>query len=214
MKHIYFISGFGADERVFANLDFGKNEIHFIPWEIPEKEETIESYANRMRKRIHHPNPVLVGLSFGGMMSIEIAKLIPVEKIIMISSMKTFHEMPLYMRVAAKLHLNKIFPIRPTRFLEFFENYNLGAETKEEKILLRDYRDTINPQYTTWAIEHILQWKNNWYPKNLVHIHGAKDHILPIKYIKADYVIPGGGHLMLMNRAEKVNEILRREIDP
>ena len=31
-------------------------------------------------------NPILIGLSFGGMMCIEIAKLIPVEKVILISS--------------------------------------------------------------------------------------------------------------------------------
>jgi len=33
MKHIYCISGFGADERVFANLDFGKNGNSFYSLE-------------------------------------------------------------------------------------------------------------------------------------------------------------------------------------
>ena len=132
MKHIYFISGFAADERVFANVDFGNNDVHFIAWKIPTKKETIISYAKKMSEEIHHLNPILIGLSFGGMMCIEIAKIISTEKIILISSLKTFHELPLYMRVAAKLHLNKVFPIRPSRFLGFFENYNLGVETKEE----------------------------------------------------------------------------------
>jgi len=210
MKHIYFISGFAADERVFANLDFGENEVHFIPWKIPGKKETIASYAKRMEEDIHHPNPILIGLSFGGMMSIEISKIIPVEKIILISSIKTFHEMPLYMRLAAKFGLNKWIPLHPYSFLERIENYNLGAETKEEKALLKEYRNNINQQYTTWAIDQILNWENDWQPENLVHLHGGNDHIFPIRYIKADHVIPDGGHLMLMNRAEKVNEILRK----
>ena len=210
MKHIYLISGFAADERVFANLDFGKNEVHLIPWKIPGKQETIDSYAKRMSEDIVQPHPVLIGLSFGGMMCIEISKLIPVEKIILISSIKTLHEMPLYMRIAAKFHLNKWIPLRPYSFLEPIENYNLGAETTEEKALLREYRRNINPQYTTWAIDRILHWKNKWQPENLVHLHGGNDHIFPIKYIKADHVIPDGGHLMLMNRAEKVNDILRK----
>ncbi len=51
MKHIYCISGFGADERVFEKVDFGENDVHFIQWKIPEKHETIESYAARMCNR-------------------------------------------------------------------------------------------------------------------------------------------------------------------
>ena len=209
MKHIYCISGFGADERVFAKLNFGENEVHFIPWKIPEKSETLESYAHRMIEDIHHPNPVLLGLSFGGMMSIEMAKIISVEKIIMISSIKTFHEKPLYMRLAAKTHLNKMIPLRPYSFLERIENYNLGVHNEEEKKLVREYRQHINLQYNQWAIGEILNWKNEWSPKNLVHLHGGSDHIFPVKNIKADFIIPGGGHLMLMNKAEEVNEILK-----
>lgn len=209
-KHIYYISGFAADERVFANLDFGENDLHFIPWKIPEVNESITSYAHRMREEIAHPAPILVGLSFGGMMSIEIAKEIPVEKIIMISSIATFHEMPLYMKIAGKLRLNKLIPLRPYPFLEPLENYNLGVQSSEEKQLLREYRRNINLQYTEWAIDRILNWKNEWHPSNLIHIHGSNDHILPIKNIKADFIIEGGGHLMLMNKSGEVNEILKK----
>jgi pimeloyl-ACP methyl ester carboxylesterase len=209
MKHIYCISGFAADERVFVHLNFGENEVHFIPWKIPERNETLERYAHRMIEEIHHPNPILAGLSFGGMMCIEIAKVISLEKIIMISSIKTFHEMPLYMRFAAKTYLNKIIPLRPYSFLEPIENYNLGVQNEEEKKLVREYRQNLNLQYNQWAINEILNWKNDWYPENLIHLHGGNDHIFPLKNIKADFVIPGGGHLMVMNKAKEINEILR-----
>ena len=210
MKHIYCISGFAADERVFAHLNFGENVFHFIPWKIPQSHESIGSYAHRMRQEILDPNPVLVGLSFGGMMSIEIAKEMPVEKIILISSISTHHEMPLYMKVAGKLRLNHLFPLRPYSFLEPLENYNLGAQTPEEKQLLREYRKNLNFQYSDWAIARVLNWKNDWYPQNLIHIHGSKDHIFPVKNVKADYIIKDGGHLMLMNKSGEVNEILKK----
>ena len=212
MKHIYCISGFGADRRVFAKLDFGDNEVHFIDWKIPEKNETIQSYAQRMRNEIHHPKPILIGISFGGMMAIEIAKIISTEKIILLSSAVTIHEMPLYMRLSGKLCLNKIVLIRPSSLLAPFENYNLGVRTEEEKKLVSEYSRNINPQYCSWAIEVILNWKNDWYPPNLIHIHGSNDHIFPIRNIKADYVIPGGGHLFLMDMPEKVNDIFRKEL--
>ena len=212
MKHIYCISGFGADERVFSKLDFGENKVHFIPWKIPEKHETIGSYAGRMSNNIIHPSPILMGLSFGGMMSIEIAKLISVEKVVLLSSISTYHELPLYMRIAGKLHLNKMIPMKPYPILEPLENYNLGVETKEEKKLLREYRKNLNLQYSNWAMNEVVNWKNNWIPPNLVHIHGTKDHIFPIRYVKADYRIKGAGHLLPMNNAEEVNVILKKII--
>lgn len=210
MKHIYCISGFAADERVFAHLNFGENSIHFIPWKIPQHNESIGSYAHRMCEDILHPNPVLLGLSFGGMMSIEIAKEIPVDKIILISSVSTLQELPLYMKIAGKLRLNHLVPLRPYSFLEPWENFTLGAQTPEEKKLVREYRQNLNLQYSDWAIEQVLNWKNKWFPENVIHIHGTKDHIFPIKNIKADFVIQGGGHLMLMNKAEEINEILKK----
>jgi pimeloyl-ACP methyl ester carboxylesterase len=213
MKHIYNISGFGADERVFSKLDFGQDHVHYIRWKIPEKDETLASYAEKMRHEIVDPNPILIGLSFGGMMAIEIAKLIPVEKVILISSIRDRYELPFFMKLTAWLHLNQIIPMRPYKILEPIENYNLGVETKEEKKLVKEYRQNIDRRYTDFAIKEIVNWKNEWSPENTIHIHGTNDHIFPIKYIRnPDYVIGGGGHLLLMNNADEVNKILKKEL--
>ena len=208
MKHIYCISGFGADGRVFSKLNFVNTDVHFIPWFNPLKKETIEAYAKRMSAQIHHKDPILFGLSFGGIMCIEIAKIISTGKVIIISSIKSFHEMPLWMKLTGKLQLDKIVPLKTFKFIEPLENFNLGIENNEELKLVSEYRKTIGQQYTNWATHQILNWKNEWQPKNMVHIHGGKDHIFPLKNIKADYVIPDGGHFMIMNRYQKVNNIL------
>lgn len=210
MKHIYCISGFGADERIFAHLNFGETKVHFIPWKMPVRHETLAGYVARMASEIRDPNPILMGVSFGGMVSIEIAKTLPVEKIILISSIKNYHELPMYMRLAGISKINKVIPLKPYSFLERIENYNLGVSSLEEKELAREYRKSINLGYSNWAINEILNWKNDWRPENLLHIHGSNDHIFPIKKIKADFVIQGGGHFMLMNKADKVNEILNK----
>jgi len=213
MKHIYCISGFGADERVFEKLNFGENEVHFIPWKIPEKHETIFSYAKRMSEDIMYPNPILVGLSFGGMMSIEISKIIPVEKVILLSSVSTCHELPLFMKITGKLHLNRLIAMKPYSILEPLENYNLGVNTPEQKKLTKEYRKNLNLQYSNWAIDQVVNWKNEEIPSKVVHIHGTNDHIFPIRYIKnPDYIIKGGGHLISMNNSEEINEILKDEL--
>lgn len=208
MKQIYCISGFGADERVFSRLNFGDNTVHFISWLVPSKNERIEDYAKRMSEKILHPNPVLVGLSFGGIMSIEIAKIIQTDKIILISSIKTLHEMPLWMKLSGKLKLDQVFPLKTFKLIEPIENYNLGLENEEELELVREYRKSIGQKYTNWAAHQILNWKNEWQPGKITHIHGGNDHIFPIKNIKADYTIPDGGHFLVMNRATQVNKFL------
>ncbi|CAN5265910.1 hypothetical protein BH20BAC1_BH20BAC1_23940 [soil metagenome] len=210
MSHIYCISGFGADERIFSKLDFGKHEVHYVPWLLPEKTENIRDYARRTTKAIAHPLPILLGVSFGGMMCIEIAKSLPVQKVVLISSIKTAKEIPTWMKIAGKLQLQKIFPLRSFKLFEPVQNYNLGIETKEELKLVRHYRQNVSQQYTDWAVNEILNWKNIWLPDNLIHIHGSKDHMFPLRKLHADYIIPGAGHFMVMNRAEKVNEILTK----
>lgn len=213
MKHIYCISGFGADERVFEKVDFGDNDVHYIQWKIPEKNETMGSYAGRMRNEISHSNPVLIGLSFGGMMAIEIAKLVPVEKIILVSSVCCRKELPFYMKVTSALNLNRLIPMKPYPILEPIENYNLGVEDKEQKQLLREYRQNLNLQYSNWAIDRVVNWQNKWIPPNFIHIHGTKDRIFPIgNIINPDYIIRNAGHLLLMNNAEEVNEIFKKEL--
>ena len=209
MKHIYCISGFGADERVFSRLEFGEHPIHFISWLTPLRKESIEQYAKRMSEKIQHENSILIGLSFGGMMSIEIAKIIKLHKIILISSVKTFHEIPWWMRFAGKVKLNKFLPMRSFGVIEPIENYNLGLENPDEFRLVREYRRNISKEYSDWAIQQILHWRNEWRAENCVHIHGGKDHIFPIRNIKADYIIADGGHFMIMNRTENLKMMMK-----
>ena len=84
MKKIYCISGLGSDEKIFARIKVDGYQLVHIPWLKPEKDEPIEVYAKRMSKYIKDEKPVLMGLSFGGMMAIEITKLLPVDKLILI----------------------------------------------------------------------------------------------------------------------------------
>ena len=208
MNNIYCISGFGADERVFSKLNFNGDNVFFIQWLTPLKKESIEAYAKRMTETISGKDPILIGLSFGGIMAIEISKIIKTNKVVLISSIKTFHEMPAWMRVSAKMNLDIIFPLKSFSLIEPIENYNLGLENDEEIKLVKEYRKNVGQKYTNWAIHQIINWKNEFIPQNIFHIHGGKDHIFPIKNIKADYIIPDGGHFMIMNRAEKLNSIL------
>lgn len=205
MQNIYCISGLGADEKVFSYLQLPGYNIVFLPWLVPIKNDTIEGYAKKMLASIHEPNPILMGLSFGGMMCVEIAKLIPIKHIIIISSIKTNIELPLWMKVCGKLKLNKVIPIKQYKILQPLQNKRLGVTTIQEKKLANYYRTIINQQYLQWAVQQILNWQNKIIPTSITHIHGDKDKMFPIKNMQVNIAIKNGGHFMIMNKANEVS---------
>ena len=205
MKTIYCISGLGADEKAFAKLTVNGFELKIIHWLLPLPDETLEHYAKRMRVGIKEESPVLMGLSFGGMVCTEIAKQIPVKKIILISSIKSSLELPRWMRTVATLKLHKIIPLKSTKLTEPLQNRFLGVISDEDKAVAANYRRGVDITYINWAVNQALNWKNNWQHPDICHIHGDNDKMFPIKNIKPTFTIKGGGHFMIMNKAEEVS---------
>jgi pimeloyl-ACP methyl ester carboxylesterase len=198
----------GADQKAFSKLTVEGYILFHIPWLQPLAKETLQQYALRMRQSIKEDNPILMGLSFGGIMCTEIAKQIPVEKIIIISSIKSSAELPFWMRTVAKLSLHKIVPLRSTKLSAPLQNFFLGANTLEDKRVAGHYRKHTDMKYIKWAVNEVLNWKNDWLHSNLYHIHGTKDKMFPLKKIKPTYIINSGGHFMIMNKADEVSHYI------
>ena len=211
-KPIYCISGLGADEKIFTNLHIHGYELRYIPWIRPHKKEKIDGYARRMGEYIKEDNAVLLGVSFGGMMGIEIAKQKHLKKLIIVSSIKSKEEMPRWMKAAGKLKLDKNFTGRLHRYTEKIDNNRLGVSTKEEKEMVRNYRKNADLVFVEWAISQIVNWKNAWHPENIIHINGDKDKIFPIKKLSPTYIIKDGTHMMIHNRAREISEYIQKEL--
>jgi pimeloyl-ACP methyl ester carboxylesterase len=211
-KPIYCISGLGADEKIFTHLHIKGYELRYIPWIRPHKKEKIDAYAKRMSEHIKERSAVILGVSFGGMMGIEIAKQMPLHKLIIVSSIKSSGEMPRWMKAAGTLKLNKLLPVRLHKYTEKIDNNRLGVSTKEEKEMVRAYRKNADLVFVDWAIHEILNWKNSWQPDNIIHIHGDRDKIFPVKKINPTFVIKEGTHMMIYNRAGEISEYIQREL--
>lgn len=209
---IYCISGLGADERIFEHLRFNNYDLRFISWLHPNKNETIEAYARRMGNAIQDENAILLGVSFGGMMGVEIARQIPLQRLILVSSIKSALELPRWMKMAGNLKLNRMIPIRPYSFISRIGNRRLGVTNADEEEMVEAYRKSVNVGYLEWAINQILNWKNDWVPPNIIHIHGDEDRIFPIKEIRATHVIKGATHFMVHNRAREVAQCIEEAL--
>lgn len=213
MKTIYCISGLGATEKAFSKLNIPDYKLKVIDWLLPLPKETIENYAARMREEIIDSDPILMGLSFGGIMCIEIARQITVQKIIIISSVKSDKELPFWMKTAGKLKLNKMLPIKSNyKLSEPIQNYLLGVSTAEEKEVAAASRKQANTQYVKWAVDKVLNWKNNWQHPQLIHINGDADKMFPLKKIKPTHIVKNGGHFMIMNKAAEVSALIQQYV--
>jgi hypothetical protein len=82
----------------------------------------------------------------------------------------------------------------------------------EEKELLDKIITETNPDFLKWAMDKIVNWKNEFIPDNLIHIHGTNDKILPYRFVKSDYNIQSAGHFMIVKQAKEISVIIGNKI--
>ena len=213
MQKVYFISGLGADERAFSFLDLSFCEPVFIPWLVPQAKESLEAYAMRLKALITEPSPIVVGLSFGGMLATEIAKADASAKVIIISSNKTASEFPFWLKIGRYFPIYRWMPKRVFTTTKLGIYWFMGAKTPEEKAAIKTIVKSADVAFYKWAIYAILTWKNKIVPKNVFHIHGSSDKVLPFWLTKSvDVTLPKGEHLMIMNKAKEISDLLSKKI--
>lgn len=212
MKKVYFIAGLGADSRAFSFLDLSFCQPLFIDWVTPSLKETLPSYAEKLFACIQDEEATIVGLSFGGMLATEIAKRHPRTKVIVIASSKTYLEIPNYLRFWRHFPIYKFHSNRIKNSAGNFVLSILGAKgTEQKKLQLQIMKDS-DAVFTRWAMDAVVNWRNTTVPPNVVHIHGTADKLLPYRYVKADYAIKDGEHVMVMDRPKEVSELLKKLI--
>jgi len=211
-KELYIFSGLGADESVFQRLDFSGFPTTFIKWIVPIDNETIENYATRLIDQITSTKPILIGLSFGGLMAVEVAKQIDEEKVILIASAKTKKEIPFYYRWAGQIRLHKLLPTKLLRSTNFMTYWLFGTGSTCERQLLKQILLDTDPIFLKWAIDKIVRWTNNTPTKNIFHIHGSSDRILPLCFVDCNMTIKNGGHLVTLNKSDELNKIIWQQL--
>lgn len=211
---VYFISGLAADEHVFKYIALpqGFEAVH-LRWIRPLENESLSGYAGRLASPIDRGQPfIIIGLSLGGMLAIEIAKILKPVKVIIISSVPSAAHLPFYFRTAGQLKLHKLVPVSLLKSLSLIKRFFSPESSEDKEYLRRAIRDS-DPVFIRWVVNAILTWEEKD-PLPCIHIHGTKDLLLPARYTKAGYLIPGGGHLMILNKSAEINEVIRKELSP
>ena len=208
---IYFMPGLAAGPEIFKKLALDKEKytFHYLKWIKPlDVEERIDNYAFRLSAKIKEENPVLVGVSFGGIMVQELAKFLNPRKVIIISSVKSPDELPGRFKFAKFTKIYKLFPIKVIENFEDYTKYFLGKTLKRKADLYKKYLYVRSKESLKWSIYTIIKWEQIKPIENIIHIHGSADTIFPIKNIKNAIEIKEGTHIMILTKAKKISKII------
>lgn len=202
--------GMAANSSIFDRIKLSKDtfEMHKLEWFVPDKGISLSDYAKKMSSSVQHENPVLLGVSFGGILVQEMAKHIKARKIIVVSSVKDHSELPKRMLFAKYTKVHKLLPTGLVNNVELLAKYAFGETVTKRLELYEKYLSVRDKYYIDWSIDKIVNWKQTNSPNNLVHIHGEKDAVFPIANIKNCIPVKNGTHTMIIHRAKWFNEHL------
>ena len=204
---LYMIGGLGADQRVFQYLDLNY-DTQVIHWIEPKPNEELRFYVKRLSKQINKNEEFeLLGVSFGGIIAIELSKITNPKKITLISSVTSSDQLnQVYISIGRTKLLNLIpnSIIKPPKQLLGFL-----FSTKNKQLLEQIIGDT-SPTFIRWALNSIINWSNNTNTVEVVRIHGTKDRIIPLK--GEAILIKEGGHFMIVDKADEISKLINERM--
>ncbi|MGJ3236271.1 alpha/beta fold hydrolase [Marivirga sp.] len=207
---LYLFPGQGSDERLFDSLTFEATfKIVHIKYPIPEKGITMSEYAKIISNQIDTTeNYSFIGVSLGGMIISELTEFLNPQQSIIISSAKSRHELPFRYRFQSIIPIYKIIPpklmLGGAKFLQPIvePDRNTNKDTFKNMLSAKD------PIYMKRTVSMIINWERENPQDNLIHIHGTKDHTIPIRNVEANHIIKNGSHMMTLTQPAPINEII------
>ena len=207
---VYFMPGLAASSLIFERIALPQElfDVHLLDWELPIGDESLTSYAKRMAEKITAPNPVLIGVSFGGILVQEMAAFLNPFKVIIISSVKSNAEFPRRMKMAKTTKAYKLIPTSIFSNIEKLSTFSFGKSITQRLKLYERYLSVRDVYYLDWAIKNVILWEPTRVNPNVIHIHGDADEVFPIENIKKCIVVKGGTHVMILSKYKWLNENL------
>ncbi len=207
--------GMAASPKIFEyiKLPESRYKIHWLEWQIPQKNETLKEYAKRMCNFIKHDDIVLLGVSFGGILVQEMSKFIKLKKLIVVSSVKSHYELPKRFKLIKITKAYKILPTQLVRNIDLLAKYTFGETIKKRVDLYKKYLSVNDKVYLDWSIKQVVCWDQEEPNPEAIYINGDKDIVFPYSCVGKSIVIKGGTHIMIINKYKWFNENLPKLIE-
>jgi pimeloyl-ACP methyl ester carboxylesterase len=205
-QSLVLFAGMRPSEHVFADQQAAIPGLRVVPWIPPQRRESLGAYARRLAELLEDERPAFVGgISFGGIIALEVAALLPIRACFLISSVVSPCEMPPWMRAARWClpaggdwllkgagHIAKRWP-----------RIRRSAATARISKFAGEGGD-----WYRWASAAVLRWQPNPAIAALkIHrIHGQLDRTFPSRYVRCPAIVAGGGHVLPVTHPELIAE--------
>ncbi len=215
IKTIYFLPGQGSDKRIFNSLTFdSKYTLKYPEYDTLVRKMPLSELANEISTFIDTSERfALVGVSMGGMLSVELNEILSPEKVIIISSAKNRNELPFRYKFQRLIPLFEIFPDRVIYWGAKLLQPLVEPDRNKNKETFKSMLYRKKPKYLKRTDRIIIRRTRKSNNKRIIHIHETNDHTIPIRNIEnPDYIIENGSHMMTLTRAKEISDILNNEL--
>lgn len=187
----------GANSNMYPKEKYTYlRDVLFINWPKYDGEVSLEKVARAIIDRHQINNEMVVGgSSLGGMVAIEIAKIIGLKKIILIGSATD----PDYINPLLR-KLSDLAEFTPFKIIQVLT----GKVNKYSRIELLNMFEESDSKFIKAMCSALFEWEGiGKFNGDVCQIHGEKDLVIfpPKQEVK---ILPGGGHLTSMSHAEEV----------
>lgn len=216
---LVFLPGFGADERLF-DLQMPAFEGAWVArWLKAVPGETMGDYAGRLSQvigeRFGDRPVVLVGVSMGGMVSLEVAKHggFNLQRVVLVSSCTGPAALDVgqcwFAKLTSRLPERWIARMRRRLPRSFYDK--LGPLSPDQAALTRQMFMDTPTDFLKWGCGAMANWRGvepSTLSVPVVHVHGDRDVLIRWSRVKPDAWIRGAGHAANLTHPEQVNAFI------
>ncbi len=209
---VYCLPGMCASPAIYERIQWPSHwEVHFLSWHMPKEKESLSSYVSSLSQEIKADNPILVGVSLGGVMAQEIAQIKNVQKLILISTVTHSNQKSRFQKFCSYIPLHK-FILKPyVWFINRMVAKPIGIFFKRTVPLINTYLPYRDFRYVNWAVNTFIDWKSKPNTIPTLHLHGTRDQFFPIKRMGENCIaVQDGTHSMILTKSSTISKKIRK----
>ena len=207
-RKLILLGGMTPGGRIYRRLTPLISNYEFIEWVNPGDDQTVQEYAYRIKKLIKDPQDCdVLGVSFGGIVAQELARIIEAERCYIVSSLCCYEELNLAHKTMSKVPpvlLNQLLA-SSVKMFSTLQATNVSKVTSRLKKLVGD-----EGGWYRWAALAVAKWKPSkdvGSDVTFIRIHGDSDSTFKRGHIFSDYVIEGATHVLALTHAKELAQL-------
>lgn len=209
----YLIPGMGADQRLFDRFDLKYGQVNKLNWIPHQNSRNLADYARLMAERITTENNVLVGSSMGGMVAVEMSRIINPLATVLVSAPTGRHQFPQILKTFDFIKLHKA--LTPSQIMKIagLADLFMGFKTPEQRAMFYDMLKNNGPEFLHFSVDAVLGWKNTEPPAgDFIQVIGTVDKLFRHDKIANAIALSGKGHFAAFEAGEEISAIINEYI--